>query len=163
LTVQTILTAPNPLLKRTAKQVVDVHLVQDLIADMLETLYDTPHGVGLAAMQIGRLESVIVIDISPNRDAPLVLINPELILGEGQVTSEEGCLSLPDFNAYAKRYAEVEVMGLDATGQPLHFEAAGFLAIVLQHEMDHLRGVILSDHAEPLVPLHVGQSTSKLS
>lgn len=163
MTVHSIITAPDRRLKRQALCVQDPHAVQTLIADMLDTLYDTPHGVGLAAMQIGRLESVIVIDISPERNTPLVLINPKMTSGTGRITCEESCLSLPGFNGLAKRYAEVAVSGLDATGQPLHFEAAGFLAVVLQHEMDHLRGVLLSDHAEPMVPLNLAASAKKIS
>ena len=125
--------------------------LQQLIDDMAETMYNEP-GVGLAATQVGRDVRVIVYDISGDLDKGQyeVLINPEIVLREGQVTYEEACLSVVDFSAEVTRNAHVKVQGVDLKGKPVDVEAEGLLAICLQHEIDHLNGVLYIDHISNL-------------
>jgi peptide deformylase len=119
---------------------------------MIETMYDEP-GVGLAAIQVGADQSIIVYDATPDegeRQAQ-ALINPKIVDSEGSLLSEdEGCLSVPDFRADVERAASVRVKGLNREGQAVDFEAQGFLAIVLQHEIDHLNGVLFIDRISAL-------------
>lgn len=145
-----ILTAPDPRLKQQAEQVTDVAQVQTLIDDMLDTLYATETGIGLAATQVGRKEAVIIIDLSDNRDAPLVLINPKLVSGSHKAMGQEGCLSVPDYYGDVERYTSVVVSALDRKGDAITIESDEFLAIVMQHEMDHLAGNLFIDHMSPL-------------
>jgi len=117
-----------------------------LIYDMIETMY-AAHGIGLTANQVGILKRVCVIDTSIREEKrPLiVLINPELITKEGVQEGEEGCLSVPGYLTNIKRAEKVFVKGLDREGRPLEIDAAGFLARVLQHEIDHLNGLTIID------------------
>ncbi len=151
--IREILTYPNKFLRQPTKPVTVISdAVQTLIDDMIETMYDEP-GVGLAAIQVGADQSIIVYDATPaegERQA-LALINPEIVASEGhQLSENEGCLSVPELRADVKRAARVRVKGLDRTGQPLDFEADGFLAIVLQHEIDHLNGILFIDRISAL-------------
>ncbi len=151
--IREILTYPNKFLRQPTKPVTVISdAVQTLIDDMIETMYDEP-GVGLAAIQVGADQSIIVYDATPaegERQA-LALINPEIVDSEGhQLSENEGCLSVPELRADVKRAARVRVKGLDRTGQPLDFEADGFLAIVLQHEIDHLNGILFIDRISAL-------------
>ncbi|WP_265567270.1 peptide deformylase, partial [Serratia grimesii] len=102
-----ILTLPDPKLRIKAEQVEDITAVQSLIDDMLETLYTTENGIGLAATQVGRKEAIVIIDLSERRDQPLILINPEVISGTDKVFGQEGCLSIPDYYADVERYSSV--------------------------------------------------------
>ncbi|MEC8327682.1 MAG: peptide deformylase [Pseudomonadota bacterium] len=145
-----ILKAPNEKLKVNAEKVTDVSSVQTLIDDMLDTMYHTDDGIGLAATQVGRGEAIIVIDISEQRDAPLILINPEVVNGNHKEMGQEGCLSVPGYYADVERYTEVTVKGLDRTGKEVTIESDDFLAIVLQHEIDHLKGKLFIDYLSPL-------------
>lgn len=145
-----ILKAPNEKLKVNAEKVTDVASVQTLIDDMLDTMYHTDDGIGLAATQVGRSEAIIVIDISEQRDAPLILINPEVVNGNHKEMGQEGCLSVPGYYADVERYTEVTVKGLDRTGKEVTIESDDFLAIVLQHEIDHLKGKLFIDYLSPL-------------
>lgn len=145
-----ILTAPNEKLKVQATQVTDINTVQTLIDDMLDTMYDTPDGIGLAATQVGRQEAVIVIDISEERNEPLILINPEVVAGENEEKGQEGCLSVPGYYADVTRFTKVTVKGLDRDGNEIKIENDEFLAIVLQHEIDHLKGKLFIDYLSPL-------------
>ncbi|WP_330961254.1 peptide deformylase [Photobacterium sp. 53610] len=145
-----ILTAPDPRLKEKAIPVTDIDSVQTLIDDLLETLYATSNGVGLAATQVGRSEALVVIDISETRDEPLVLINPEVVSGEEKVMGQEGCLSVPDYYADVERYSSVVVKALDRQGNPITLERDDFLAVVMQHEIDHLSGNLFIDYLSPL-------------
>jgi len=126
--------------------------VQDMIDNMASTMYDAP-GIGLAAIQVGWDKSLLIYDISPrdeNRSLH-VLINPRIIAKEGDITSEgEGCLSVPDFRSDIKRAAAVTVEGHDREGKPLRIDAEGLLAIVLQHEIDHLNGTLFIEHVSSL-------------
>jgi peptide deformylase len=120
--------------------------IQRLIDDMIDTMHDAP-GIGLAANQVGCPLSVMVVDIKREECGYglIVLVNPELVSAQGEVTFEEGCLSVPDYFANVKRHAEVVVRGLDREGKEIEIAASGMLAIALQHEMDHLEGKLFID------------------
>ncbi|MBV7315257.1 peptide deformylase [Shewanella sp. NIFS-20-20] len=145
-----ILRVPDERLKRAAKPVKDVNAISSFIDDMLETLYQTEDGIGLASTQVGSLHSVIVIDLSEERNQPLVLINPEIVEQSGEYEGEEGCLSVPGYYAKVKRFERVKVKALDRQGQPLEIDTDEFLSIVLQHEIDHLQGKIFIEHLSKL-------------
>jgi len=150
MTVLTILTAPNDKLIQPAVPVTDVSNVQGLIDDLLETMYNTEDGIGLAATQVGSSSSVVVIDISENRDEPLILVNPEIINGEETAKGQEGCLSVPGYYADVERYTKVTVNALDRDGKEISITSEDFLAIVMQHEIDHLKGTLFIDYLSPL-------------
>lgn len=148
-----ILTFPDDFLKKPAQPVDQVDgRLQSLIEQMADTMYQAP-GVGLAAVQVGNNKSLLVYDIAPKeqgRDLH-VLINPRIIAQEGRIVSEnEGCLSVPDFRADVQRAERILVEGLDREGKPLRIEAEGILAIVLQHEIDHLNGTLIIDRISAL-------------
>ncbi|HHK8419256.1 peptide deformylase [Vibrio parahaemolyticus] len=145
-----ILSIPDPRLKVKAENVTDVPTVQTLIDDMLETLYATGNGIGLASTQVGRKEAVVVIDISDERNDPLILVNPEVVSGENKALGQEGCLSVPEYYADVERYTSVVVSALDRDGNPITIESDEFLAIVMQHEIDHLSGNLFIDYLSPL-------------
>ncbi len=145
-----ILKAPNEKLKVKAEKVVNVEEVQTLIDDMLDTMYATEDGIGLAATQVGRNEAIIMIDISEERNSPLILINPEVVSGSNKEMGQEGCLSVPGYYADVERFTEVKVEGLDRNGKEVVVESDDFLAIVLQHEIDHLKGKLFIDYLSPL-------------
>lgn len=145
-----ILSIPDPRLKVKAEKVTDVSTVQTLIDDMLETLYATGNGIGLASTQVGRKEAVVVIDISDERNDPLILVNPEVVSGENKALGQEGCLSVPEYYADVERYTSVVVSALDRDGNPITIESDEFLAIVMQHEIDHLSGNLFIDNLSPL-------------
>jgi len=145
-----ILTVPDPKLRIKAEQVEDITAVQSLTDDMLDTLYMTENGIGLAATQVGRKEAIVIIDLSESRDQPLILINPEVISGNDKAFGQEGCLSIPDYYADVERYSSVVVSALDRHGNQLTMESSEFLAIVMQHEIDHLDGNLFIDYLSPL-------------
>ncbi|EGU0164866.1 peptide deformylase [Vibrio parahaemolyticus] len=145
-----ILSIPDPRLKVKAEKVTDVSTIQTLIDDMLETLYATGNGIGLASTQVGRKEAVVVIDISDERKDPLILVNPEVVSGENKALGQEGCLSVPEYYADVERYTSVVVSALDRDGNPMTIESDEFLAIVMQHEIDHLSGNLFIDYLSPL-------------
>ncbi len=146
-----ILCYPDTRLHTVAKP---VSLVDDrirtLTADMLETMYDAK-GIGLAATQIDVHERVIVIDVSEDRDQPMVLINPELVWTSPTThLNEEGCLSVPGIYDGVTRFDAVHCKALDANGQSRVIEADGLLAVCIQHEMDHLMGKVFVEYLSPL-------------
>jgi peptide deformylase len=147
-----ILTYPDPRLKEECRPVEAVDKeVKRLIADLAETMYSAP-GSGLAAPQVGVPLRVIVCDPAP-KDQPrrlIALVNPEIVAEDGFASIEEGCLSCPEIEVPVPRSAWVRVEGLDAQGRPVGLEADGFLAIVLQHEIDHLAGNLIVDHLSAL-------------
>ena len=145
-----ILTAPDPKLKMQAQKVQDIESIQTLIDDMLDTLYATENGIGLASIQVGRKEAVVIIDLSDNRDEPLILINPVVVSGINKALGQEGCLSVPEYYADIERFTSVVVSGLDREGKPITVESDDFLAIVMQHEIDHLSGNLFIDYLSPL-------------
>ena len=149
--VREIVVEGDPVLRRKARRVRRFgRQLADLIADMFETMRQA-HGVGLAAPQVGVSERVIVIEIpedmedEPNAGTRLALVNPELVKARGEETSEEGCLSVPAFSGQVCRAAQVTVKGLDPQGREARIRAEGLLARALQHEMDHLDGVLFID------------------
>ena len=138
---------PDDVLKKKALPVETVDkTLQRLIDNMIETMYAAP-GIGLAAPQVGVSKRLLVIDISSKEEKiPLVvLINPEITEADGLVDSEEGCLSLPDYTTVVKRADMLIVKGLDRDGNPVEVECTGLLARAIQHEIDHLDGVLLID------------------
>lgn len=144
---------PDPFLRQPTKALTEIGPeLEELIADMAETMYAEP-GVGLAANQIGVDKSIIVFDVSPH-DQPRnlnVLINPQIVSSIGSMVSEnEGCLSVPDLRADVKRAAQVLVTGLDRQGNFVEIQGEGLLSIVLQHEIDHLNGVLFLDRISAL-------------
>ncbi|MFW6081820.1 MAG: peptide deformylase [Desulfosalsimonas sp.] len=148
-----ILTYPDPLLKQPAKPVENIDSdLQKVIDDMAETMYQAP-GVGLAATQAGIDSCVIVFDPegdSETRDFS-VLINPKIIEAEGKTVSEnEGCLSVPDFRCDVQRFERIVVEGIDRHGKSRKFEATGLLSVILQHEIDHLNGILFIDRISAL-------------
>jgi len=153
MSILTVLTYPDKFLSQSAKPVENIDgTIQNMIEGMSSTMYESP-GVGLAAIQVGFDQSIIVYDISPrdeNRSLH-VLINPKIISSEGTTISEsEGCLSVPDYRADVKRSASILVEGFDRKEKPLRIEAHGHLAVVLQHEIDHLNGILFIDRISSL-------------
>lgn len=148
-----ILIAPDPLLKARSRPVGAAHetLVRNLIPRMFATMYDAP-GIGLAAPQIGHSLRLAVVDLMrDDKPSPIVLINPEIIVASPELaTREEGCLSLPNQYADVTRPARVRVRFLDQAGIRQEIEADGLLAACLQHEIDHLDGVLFVDHVSAL-------------
>ena len=145
--------APDPVLKATAERVAAVDgAVARLMDDMLETMYDAP-GIGLAAPQVGVLKRVIVIDTAGKDEPaqPLFLANPELVwVSEDLSGFSEGCLSFPDLYADVVRPAECRVRYLDRTNTPQELHATDLLATCVQHEIDHLDGILFTDHLSQL-------------
>lgn len=143
---------PERVLSKKADDIesIDANL-QHLIDDMVETMYAAP-GIGLAAPQIGVSKRLAVIDISTKESpAPLlVIINPVITLMEGTIEFEEGCLSLPEYTTKIQRARKVMVRAFDRNGKPLEIVDDGLLAIALQHELDHLDGILLIDRISPL-------------
>ena len=146
-----ILCYPDARLRTIAKPVATVDArIQTLVSDMLETMYDAK-GIGLAATQVNVHERVIVIDVSEERDQPLVLINPELVWhSETSHLNEEGCLSVPGIYDGVTRYDAVRVHALDRNGQLQITEANELLSVCIQHEMDHLLGKVFVEYLSPL-------------
>ncbi len=148
-----ILTYPDNVLRQPTKALKNIDgEVQKMIDQMAAAMYDAP-GVGLAAIQVGWNKSVLIYDIAPAEQGRSlnVLINPRVVGQEGEMLSEnEGCLSVPEFRADVKRFSSIIVEGIDREGRPVKLEAEGILAIVLQHEIDHLNGKLFIDHISAL-------------
>ncbi|KWV50455.1 MULTISPECIES: peptide deformylase [Rhizobium] len=153
MTIKPLIILPDPLLRQVSKPIerVDADL-QRLADDMLETMYDAP-GIGLAAIQIGVPRRMLVIDVSREGEEkqPLVFVNPEVVAStDERSVYEEGCLSIPDYYAEVERPATVTVKYLDRDGKEQTVQADGLLATCLQHEIDHLNGVLFIDHISRL-------------
>jgi len=147
-----IYTYPEPVLKKNAEPVENIDEgLQEVIDQMLETMYAAP-GIGLAANQVGVLKRVIVFDGSPREEGsnPQVLINPEIVAAEGSIKWDEACLSVPDYTAEVSRKSNIRVKGLDRDGNPLELKAKDLLAVCLQHEIDHLDGILFIDRISSL-------------
>jgi peptide deformylase len=143
---------PEPVLKQKAAPVAAIdEEIRALAADMAETMYAAP-GVGLAAPQVGVSKRLIVMDCAPKEQPPqlVVAINPEILAREGESLEEEGCLSVPGYYASVARSQKVAVRYLDLDGRERRIEADGLWAICLQHEIDHLDGILFVDHLSPL-------------
>ena len=149
--VLTILCYPDPKLHKVAKpvQAVDAR-IKALVPDMLETMYEAK-GIGLAATQVDQHVRLIVIDVSEERNQPLVLINPDITWTSAAThLNEEGCLSVPGIYDGVQRFDEVRVTALDRDGKTITVEADGLLSVCIQHEMDHLIGKVFVEYLSPL-------------
>jgi peptide deformylase len=145
-----ILRYPDPRLHKVAEPVREVDdTVRQLVRDMAQTMYAAP-GIGLAATQVDVHRRVIVIDVSETKDQLLVLINPEILQRRGEAECEEGCLSVPGVFEKVVRSEWVRVRSLDQDGKRFEFEADGLLAVCVQHEMDHLKGLVFVEYLSKL-------------
>jgi peptide deformylase len=145
-----ILQYPDKRLHTVAKPVARVdEEVRQLVNDMAETMYAAP-GIGLAATQVDRHIRLIVVDVSEQKNALLVLINPEILAKDGEVVGEEGCLSVPGIYDKVTRAEHIRVRALDRDGQPFELAAEGLLAICIQHEIDHLDGKVFVEYLSRL-------------
>ncbi len=147
-----ICTYPEEILRQRAEPITEIdEEVVKLVDHMAETMYSAP-GIGLAATQVGVAKQVLVADMAPRRPESelIVLINPEIVAAEGEVIFEEGCLSVPDYQAEVKRHEKITVRGLNLKGEEVEIEAEGLLAVVLQHEIDHLNGMLFIDRLSKL-------------
>ncbi len=161
--IMKILTFPDPVLREVSKPVESFGAdIKKLTEDMIETMYDA-NGIGLAAPQVGELKRIVVIDTRPKDDKgkrykydemteleaavqqPLVLINPEIVKGEGKTTFDEGCLSIPGYYETVSRFDYIEMKAQDASGKEFIVKTDGLLAICMQHELDHLEGTLFID------------------
>ena len=153
MTLRPILVAPDPLLKAVAKDIAKVDdEIRTLIDDMLETMYEA-EGIGLAAVQIGVAQRVVVMDLDQKdgKRNPRVFVNPKIVwTSEELVSFEEGCLSVPEIWEEVERPAHIRAEYLDRDGKKQTLEADGLLATCLQHEMDHLKGILFIDHLSRL-------------
>ena len=141
-----VLEFPDPKLRTRAVPVEHVDdALRQLIDDMLETMYAAP-GIGLAATQVDVHRRLLVTDVSNEKDDPHVLINPEIIEREGEIVTEEGCLSVPGFYAEVSRAERIRVRYLDRDGEACEQDMDGLLAVCVQHEMDHLDGKLFVDY-----------------
>ena len=145
-----ILKYPDKRLRTVAKPVENVNSeIKKQVKDMLETMYDAP-GIGLAATQVNFHQRLIVVDVSEECNEPICLINPEIIEKNGEIEWEEGCLSVPNYYESVKRANEIKVSALNELGQSFEIEASEMLAVCIQHEMDHLNGILFVDHLSKL-------------
>jgi len=146
-----ILEFPDPRLRTVAKPVTNVDdATRTLLDDMFETMYDAP-GIGLAATQVNVHRQIVVMDLSEEKNDPLVFINPEVTgLAEETEPYDEGCLSVPGFYEEVERPTKVRVKALDRHGESFELEPSGLLAVCIQHEMDHLNGKLFVDYISPM-------------
>jgi peptide deformylase len=145
-----ILQYPDERLHKVARKVEQVtDATRELIRDMAETMYAAP-GVGLAATQVDVHEQIIVTDVSETHDQLRVFINPEILASSGEEEGEEGCLSVPGIYETVHRAEKVTVRALNERGEPFTLEADGFLAVCIQHEIDHLRGKVFVEYLSQL-------------
>ena len=145
-----ILEYPDPRLRTRAQPVAAVDAaVRQLADDMIETMY-AARGIGLAATQVDVHQRLLVIDVSPGHDTPQVFINPEIIGRDGSAPAEEGCLSLPGIYDKVTRATQIRVRAIGRDGRPFELDADGLAAVCIQHEMDHLNGVLFIDHLSRL-------------
>ncbi len=152
MSLRTIHKFPNPVLRQKAKKITAFdEALQTLVSDMVETMYDAP-GVGLAAPQIGESIQLITVDVSKEEDEQqfMVMINPAITEHEGSQVDEEGCLSVLDLTASVKRSRKITVTYQDLSGKEQELTAEDRFAVVLQHEIDHLNGILFIDHLSSL-------------
>ena len=162
MTILDVLHFPDPRLRTVAEPVPEVtDETRQIVRDMLETMY-AEFGIGLAAVQVNIPQRIVVIDLSDDRDEPLCLINPELLEASGEEAMEEGCLSVPGFQAMVSRCNHIRVRALNEDGQTQEFDADGLLAICIQHEIDHLNGKLFVDYLSPLKRDRIAAKIQKL-
>ena len=164
MTIRKILTEPDPFLRQKSKLVEKVDdSIREIMDDMLETMYDAP-GIGLAAIQIGIPKKIIVLDISkdPEKKEPMYFVNPEKVYtSKDQATYEEGCLSVPGQFAEIDRPEKCHIKYLDYNGDSKELKAEGLLATCIQHEMDHLEGILFIDYLSKLKRSMITKKLSK--
>ena len=145
-----ILEFPDPRLRTKAKPVTKVDdKIRKLTDDMLETMYEAP-GIGLAATQVNVHQRIVVIDVSEEKNEPLVLINPEYDVLEGEQEFDEGCLSVPGYYETVTRAEKIRLKALNREGEPYEMVCEGLLSVCVQHELDHLDGKLFVDHISKL-------------
>ncbi len=150
MSILSILEFPDLLLRTVAEPVENVNKeIKALVDDMFETMYES-QGVGLAATQINVHKQIIVIDTSEEKDSPLCFINPKLIETLDEEETDEGCLSVPGIFEPIKRAKKITVQALDKEGKSFELEADGLLGVCIQHEIDHLKGILFVDYLSPL-------------
>lgn len=149
--ILSVLRFPDERLRTKATQVTEVNdNIKTIVNDMFDTMYDE-NGVGLAATQVNIHQQIVVMDVSENKENPIVLINPEIIdKSEGTLINEEGCLSVPGYYAKVNRHTKVTVKALDKNGKEFTLDGEELLSICIQHELDHLKGILFVDYLSPL-------------
>jgi peptide deformylase len=156
-----ILKYPDKRLRTVAKPVVSVdETIKQQVKDMFETMYEAP-GIGLAATQVNFHQRIIVIDISDQCNDPICLINPEVIEKSGEIQWEEGCLSVPDYYENVIRANDIKVQALNQHGKTFELEASEMLSVCIQHEIDHLDGILFVDHLSKLKQKRLKKKTEK--
>jgi peptide deformylase len=161
MSLRAILHYPDPRLRTVAQEVETVdEEIRTLVDDMAETMYEAP-GIGLAATQIDVHKRVIVIDISQERDDLRVFINPKIVVRDGEIVHEEGCLSVPGIYEPVRRAERITVQALDRDGRSFELEAEDLLAVCIQQEIDHLDGKVFVDYLSPLKQQRIGKKLQK--
>ena len=156
-----ILKYPDKRLRTIAKPVVSVdETIKQQVKDMFETMYEAP-GIGLAATQVNFHQRIIVIDVSDQCNEPICLINPEVIEKSGEIQWEEGCLSVPDYYENVIRANDIKVQSLNQHGETFELEASEMLSVCIQHEIDHLDGILFVDHLSKLKQKRLKTKTEK--
>jgi len=156
-----ILKYPDQRLRTIAKPVVSVdETIRQQVKDMFETMYEAP-GIGLAATQVNFHQRIIVIDISDQCNEPICLINPKVIEKSGEIQWEEGCLSVPDYYENVIRANDIKVQALNQHGKTFELEASEMLSVCIQHEIDHLDGILFVDHLSKLKQKRLKKKTEK--
>jgi len=156
-----ILKYPDKRLRTIAKPVISVDkAIKKQVKDMFETMYAAP-GIGLAATQVNFHQRIIVIDISDQCNEPICLINPEVIEKSGEIQCEEGCLSVPDYYENVIRDNDIKVKALNQDGETFELEASEMLSVCIQHEIDHLDGILFIDHLSKLKQKRLKTKTEK--
>lgn len=162
MSVLTVVLYPDEKLATVCEPVAEINEeLNRFIDDMFDTMYEH-EGIGLAAPQVGVLKRVITIDIEGDKTNPVVLINPEILESSGETGIEEGCLSIPGHRALVPRKEKVKVKALNRQGEDIIFEADGLFAICIQHEIDHLNGVLFVDHISSLKRQRIKEKMQKL-
>ena len=159
-----ILIFPDQRLRTVAKEVLDINEeVKALCDDLLETMYEG-NGIGLSATQVNIHKRILVVDVSEEKNSPMIFINPSVeVLGKEEKTYGEGCLSVPGFFEEVSRPAKVKISALDLDGEEFYIEAEGLLAVAVQHEMDHLDGKIFVDFLSNLKRQRIKLKLIKIS
>ena len=156
-----ILCYPDKRLRTVAKPVEKVDdIIKTQVKNMFETMYDAP-GIGLAATQVDFHQRLIVIDVSDEQNQPLCLINPEIIEKSGEIELEEGCLSVPNYYENIKRANDIKVRALNQNGEKFEMEASEILAVCIQHEIDHLNGILFVDYISKLKQKRLKEKANK--
>ena len=143
---------PEPVLKTPSEPVTDVKMIVDHLPELMKTMHEAK-GVGLAANQVGIAQRFCLINVEGKEGQDLVLLNPEIVEGSGEATATEGCLSLPGLEVKVKRFERVKVRARTLDGKTVEFEAEGLFARAVQHELDHLNGKLIIDHAGPVAKI----------